>query len=162
MILNNKLIDNIQSKYIFCTVRNPYHRFLSAYHQYPENCSEAFKTMINGMSYTDFAKHLFDKINNEGYDFFQYGTYHQFQPMYDYISSDIPLNIQIVKMEDDISFKETLKEICSKCNYEYVDTKMNAANTYIEYDKILNENNDLKKYLQIVYKKDFEFFNYNV
>ena len=164
MIIQTNRLKNVDTYTIFTTVRNPYYRFLSAYEQYPTRCNAEFKKMINNMSYVEFAKYLLDKINKEGVDFFQYGAYHQFQPMVQYIKNDKNIEVQTIKI-DEPNFENELQTLCKKYHVSYSNTRMNSnktPDTYNYYDEILDKTPMLKKYIQEIYKDDFTYFKYTI
>jgi hypothetical protein len=150
-ILKENNINKDEYKF-FTIIRNPYERFESVYNQYPGN--KEFQEMINGRNKIEFADYLIDRINKEGYDFFNYGVYHQFQPMWMYLNDNtakqININIDIYEMgtEKYISF---IEGITKKYNIEF-NMDMYKFNKY-------NISNKLKKKLDIIYEKDFSLFN---
>lgn len=159
MNLKNDYI-NINDYYIFTTVRNPYYRFISAYNQYPYKCNNKFKELINGMNIIDFAKHLKNKIDNEGYDFFNYGAYHQFQPMVSYIKTKYNYNIDIIKMDNN-DFNDKILKMCKKYNLKFINNKINNNTTKkINTDTYIN-NTEFINLINFIYKDDFEYFNYS-
>ncbi len=148
-----KEVKNIENYYIFTTVRNPYYRFLSAYSQYPDRCNKKFKVMINKRTPLEFSKFLYEKIKEDGYDFFSQGSFHQFEPMVRYLNGID--NIKIIKLEE--NFNEEIILLCKKYNIN-VDLKPQNVNKNNNYDILLN--NELKDIIYEIYKEDFIKFNY--
>ena len=125
----------------FTIIRNPYDRFISVYNQYPGN--NDFCEMINKKNKEEFADYLIERINNEGYDFFNYGSYHQFQPMWMYIENNQNINLNIIDLNSN-NYIEFLKK------YD-IDTTKIRINRYIISDNLRNK-------IDIIYKKDFDLF----
>tara|TARA_B110000208_G_scaffold873_1_gene1085 strand:- start:3036 stop:3674 length:639 start_codon:yes stop_codon:yes gene_type:complete len=155
-VLNNNNL-NILDYYIFTVVRNPYARFFSAYNQYPNNCNIDFKKMINNMNIKEFAKYLLNRIKNEGYDFFNYDSFHQFQPSIFFIEKN-NFHINIIKME--YEYNKNIQTLCKKFNIDY------DNNLYV--NKISNKNvkeyyadKELCNIIFEIYKADFEYLKYN-
>lgn len=144
---------------VFTIIRNPYMRFISAYKQYPNRCNKLFKILINNKNITDFSKYLVDKIKNEGFDFFNYGAFHQFQPMHYYIETN-NVNIEIIKL-DDPNFNIKIKELCNNYGLSYNNTYLNINPNKSNYKEYLN-NKDLVNCINFIYKKDFELYNYEM
>lgn len=153
-----KKVINLKKYKIFAIVRNPYTRFISAYTQYPKKCNQKFKELINKRDILTFALDLQKKIENEGYSFFKYGAYHQFQPMTDYIDNNLNLDIEIIKM-DDKEYQTKVIDMCKTYKFKYnnIVQNKNANNTnYSSYMK----NKKLIECINEIYKKDFIKFNY--
>ena len=157
-IMNNLNI-NIINYYIFTIIRNPYIRFMSAYNQYPHRCNKKFSEMINNMNITEFAVYLKNKVNKEGYDFFKYGAFHQFEPMIYYIKDFEKYNIKIdfIKMEED--YNDKIENLCMIHSFNYNNNIVNNNTTNINYLDIF-KNKLLIECINEIYKKDFEFFKY--
>ena len=159
LLYPNKNNININKYKIFTIIRNPYSRFISAYKQYPNRCNNLFKNLINKRNINEFASYLVNKIKNEGYDFFFYGAYHQFQPMHYYIENE-DLNIEIIKL-DDLNYNEKIKNLCKYYNIPYNNNYLNNNPNKSNYTEYLNDKN-LVNNINFIYKKDFELYNYNM
>ena len=157
--ITNSLKINIRDYYIFTIVRNPYTRFISAYMQYPTKCNKEFKEMINNRNLIDFVFFLKKKVEKEGYNFFKFGSYHQFQPMSDYINNS-KQKIDIIKL-DDGNYNRKIMEICKKSRNKYNNNKLNMGNGKNDVQYYLN-NKTFLSCINYIYKEDFIKFNYNV
>ena len=157
----NPLIENINiTEYkIFTIIRNPYIRFISAYKQYPSRCNFVFKKMIDNKSLIEFAKYLADRVKNEGYNFFNYGSFHQFQPMHFYIETN-DVKINIIKLDDN-NYKKKIEILCSDYGYLYKDKSKNANPNNSDYNEYLN-NKEFIKCINFIYKKDFQLYKYDI
>ena len=150
---------NITDYKVFTIIRNPYTRFISAYKQYPNRCNELFKKLINNKNITEFAKYLVDKIKNQGFDFFNYGAFHQFQPIHYYIETK-DMEIDIIKL-DESNFNTKIKELCSTYGLCYNNIYLNSNSSNSDYNEYLN-NKYLVNHINFIYKKDFELYNYEM
>jgi len=138
--------NNLNYKYFnfFTIIRNPYDRFISVYNQYPGN--NDFCKMIDKRSKEEFADFLIEKINSCGYNFFNYGSYHQFQPMWMYLENNNNINLNIIDLNSSY-YLDFLKK-------HNINTDKIRINKYIISDK-------LKEKIDIIYKKDFDLFKNN-
>ena len=150
---------NINEYKIFTIIRNPYIRFISAYKQYPNRCNLLFKKMIDNKSLIEFAKYLVNRVKNEGYNFFNYGAFHQFQPSYFYIE-DNNIKSNIIKLDDN-NYNKNIKELCSEYGFLYNDIHLNTNPNNSDYNEYLN-NKEFIKCINFIYKKDFELYNYDI
>ena len=148
---------NISNYKVFTIVRNPYTRFISAYKQYPNRCNKLFKNLINNKNMVEFAKYLVNKIKNEGFNFFNYGAFHQFQPMHSYIKND-DVKIEIIKL-DEPNFNKKIKDLCLTYGLSYNNNYLNNNPNKVNYKQYL-KNTDFVNCINFIYKEDFELFNY--
>jgi hypothetical protein len=150
---------NINEYKIFTIIRNPYIRFISAYKQYPNRCNLLFKKMIGNKNLIEFAKYLVNRVKNEGYNFFNYGSFHQFQPIYFYIE-DNNIKSNIIKLDDN-DYNKNIKELCSEYGFLYNDSHLNTNPNNSDYNEYLN-NKEFINCINFIYKKDFELYNYDI
>lgn len=156
MQMGSKNIDLKLFK-IFTIVRSPYSRFISAYKQYPNRCNNLFKYMIGGRDITSFAEYLYKKVKNEGYEFFSYGAYHQFQPMHFYTENKEKFEIEIIKLDNE-DYDIKMRNLCKIYNVSYKNEKLNKNPSEENYKFLINKK--LVNYLNFIYEKDFQLFNY--
>ncbi len=156
MQMDSKNIDLKLFK-IFTIVRNPYTRFISAYKQYPHMCNDLFKQMIGGKDITSFAEYLYKKVKNEGYEYFNYGAFHQFQPMHFYTENKEKLKIETIKLDNE-DYENKIKNLFKINNIRYKNEKLNKNPSEENYKFLINKK--LVNYLNFIYEKDFQLFNY--
>lgn len=146
-VLKENKIDETNLTF-FTILRNPYNRFISTYNQYPGN--ESFQKMINKKTKEEFADYLIERINSEGYDFFNYGSYHQFQPQWMYLNNNYKnVNVKMIKYNTP-EYIQFIQECIKKYNLNY----------NIEQIKFHNYNisQELKNKIDVIYKDDFNLF----
>jgi hypothetical protein len=107
----------------------------------------------------DFAQYLVNKIKKEGFDFFYYGAFHQFQPIHYYIKTK-NMKIEIIKL-DDHDFNIKIKNLCDIYGLSYNNVYMNKNPNKLNYKEYLN-NKDFVNCINFIYKKDFELYNYHM
>jgi len=145
-ILDNRNID-FYNYHIFTVLRNPYDRFASAFYQHRGN--KEFKRMLGKRSIEDFAQHLIEKVNDDGYDIFWDGPYHQFQPMNMFIDEkDINIKYYNFGSEKYYNFIETY---CKKFDLPYNKDEI-IVNSY-------EISEELKNKINFLYKEDLKLYN---
>lgn len=110
------------------------------------------------MDITEFSTYLKNKIIDEGYNFFKYGAFHQFEPMKFYLKNKCNNFIDIIKMDDE-TYQNKINEICNKYNFTPNSNHINVGHNHKKYN-IFYKNKILMENINFIYDDDFKLFGY--
>lgn len=146
-------LENPENYFKFGLVRHPIERFISTYMDGisdPGHIRDWSKNLLNYDSLEDFCKNFAnDEIRNDIHFIPQYNFFYE---------NDLCLADRIYRYE---KFSESCTEISQKFNI-HIDSSIRTRQTNRNRDFTHYLSTESIKFLSDYYKKDFEFFNYEI
>lgn len=145
-------ISNINDYFSFAIIRNPYDRFLSSYYFYLNNYKNNRPIKRQIREYKDFEEFVLNFEN--------FGTKDdlQFIPQYKFVVDDKnELIVDYIGYFD--RYENEWKNICKFTGIEYCELPKKNTTTHPHWSDIYTD--EMKAIVYELFKKDFEFFNFN-